>query len=74
MISCLFPAIPDCKKPDSEAYEHVLETTKLQPNQIMFVDDKDENLSVAEFLKWKIFKFSKRLPAASVRKLTMLLE
>lgn len=61
------------QKPDLEAYEHVLETTKLEPSQILFVDDRDDNLAVAEYLKWKIFKFSKTDPASSAKKLTEIL-
>lgn len=58
------------QKPDMESYEHVLETTKLEPSQILFVDDRDDNLAVAEYLRWKTFKFSKTDPASSAKKLT----
>lgn len=61
------------QKPDLEAYKHILETTKLGPSQILFVDDRDDNLTVAEYLKWKIFKFSKTDPASSAKKLTEML-
>lgn len=61
------------QKPDMDAYEHILVTTKLNPEQILFVDDKDDNLTVAEYLKWEIFKFSKTDPASSVQKLIKIL-
>ncbi|MBI5356175.1 HAD-IA family hydrolase [Candidatus Collierbacteria bacterium] len=61
------------QKPDLEAYEQVLETTKLQPQQILFVDDRDDNLAIAAYLKWNIFKFSKTNPASSVKTLIKML-
>jgi FMN phosphatase YigB (HAD superfamily) len=61
------------QKPDIEAYEQVMETTKLLPQQILFVDDRDDNLAVATLLKWNIFKFSKTNPASSVQTLIKLL-
>ncbi len=61
------------QKPDLESYEQVIETTKLQPEQILFIDDKDDNLLVATFLKWNIFKFSKTDPFSSVQNLSKML-
>ena len=61
------------QKPDLEAYEQVMETTKLRPEEILFIDDRDDNLAVATFLKWNILKFSKTNPASSVKKLIKML-
>lgn len=61
------------QKPDMEVYEYVLEITKLQPEQILFVDDRDDNLTVAKYFKWNIFKFSKNDPTSSVQKLIKML-
>lgn len=40
------------RKPNSEIYEFVLEQHNLQPNEVLFFDDKNENLTVPKQLGW----------------------
>ncbi|CAK3813109.1 Alpha-D-glucose-1-phosphate phosphatase [Lecanosticta acicola] len=46
------------RKPDSSFYRHVLRETKLQPQEVVFIDDKLENVLAAQSLGIRAFVFS----------------
>lgn len=59
------------QKPDEEAYRAVMKKVNTPANQILFVDDKQENLATARLLGWQTFWFLSTEPnksAASLRK------
>jgi len=45
------------RKPNPEFYRHVLQEINLAPEQVVFVDDKQENVLAAESLGMKAFIF-----------------
>lgn len=47
---CFYSQKLGLAKPDVEIYEHVLEDIKFSPNDILFLDDKQENLDTAHQL------------------------
>jgi len=51
------------KKPDRRIYEHALRRFKLQPEECVFVDDKEENLAPAREMGMRtvLFKSAKQL-------------
>lgn len=61
------------QKPDPKAYTKVTALTGLLPTEILFVDDKEENLIPAANIGWRTFHFSKLQPYESVAQLTKLL-
>lgn len=61
------------QKPDKEVYEYVQNNCGVKPNELLFVDDKLENLVPAENLGWETFKFDRHSPEDSVNKLATLL-
>lgn len=48
-----FSAQIGCKKPQKEAFEYALNNLNLKPEEIVFVDDKEKNTKVADFLGFK---------------------
>lgn len=44
---CLFSGYVNCKKPEPEIYQKLISQTGLNPNQIIFIDDRLENLQAA---------------------------
>ena len=61
------------QKPYKEAYEFIANSTRLVSEQILFVDDKEENLEPARALGWNTFRFATNEPDSSVNKLKELL-
>jgi putative hydrolase of the HAD superfamily len=61
-------------KPEPEIYVLAQEKTGVSAHQILFVDDKQENLNVAESLGWQAFLFDPLNPEKSVLELSCLLE
>lgn len=45
-------------KPEQEAYQKFVSKFKLNPKEILFIDDKFENLKPAKELGWKIFHYA----------------
>jgi len=62
------------QKPDEKAYQYIVRHIKEHSNEILFVDDKQENLDVASKLGWQIFLFLRDNPTDSVNKLSNILE
>jgi len=44
------------RKPKKEIYEIVANDCKLNPNNILFIDDKEENLEVPKEMGWKVIQ------------------
>ncbi len=42
------------RKPEEEAYEIVEKTTKMKPENILFIDDLKENVEVAKLRGWRV--------------------
>ncbi len=61
------------QKPDEKAYQHIVNQVKEQTNEILFVDDKQENLDVASKFGWQTFLFLRNNPMVSVTNLEKLL-
>ena len=61
------------QKPDKEIYEKIIEITKLAPDDILFIDDRDDYLSPPKAMGWNTFKFDKDNPEVSVSALRKLL-
>jgi len=61
------------KKPDKEIYEFVEKTSGCEQNQILFIDDRDDNIDVAKSIGWQTHKFNRQNPSVSINKLTKLL-
>jgi len=61
------------QKPNTEIYKHILTTTKLQPHELFFIDDRDDYLIPAKKLGWYTYKFVREKPVESVEKLKELL-
>lgn len=57
------------QKPEKQIYDYVLSTTGLRAEQILFIDDKEDNLEPALRLGWNTFKFSRQEPKGSIIKL-----
>jgi len=47
-----------CRKPDPRIYEIALETLELKPDQVVFVDDRRENVDTAEQLGFRALLFT----------------
>ncbi len=64
------------QKPDEKAYQYIVNQIKIKGhlNEIMFVDDKQENLDVANRFGWQTFLFLRNNPFESVNKLRNILE
>ena len=58
------------RKPNPDFYRHVLQEIKLAPEQVVFVDDKQENVLAAEVLGMKAFVFDQ----STIRNLQTLLD
>lgn len=61
------------QKPDEKAYQHIVNQIKEQESEILFVDDKQENLDVANIFGWQTFLFLRDKPEESVNNLRKLL-
>ena len=44
------------KKPQKEIYEYVQKSVPFEPNDILFIDDKKENIEVAKEMGWNAFQ------------------
>lgn len=61
------------QKPDRDIYEFVLQKTGLLPKEILFVDDKEENLEPAYHMGWNTYHFDRQSPDRSTDDLKALL-
>jgi len=61
------------QKPDKQIYDYVLSITGFEPNQILFIDDKDDNLETAINTCFNTFKFSRQDPKESIIRLKELI-
>ena len=61
------------QKPDKQIYDYALSTTGLKPNQILFIDDRDDYLEPAINTGWNTFKFSRQDPKQSIIRLKELI-
>jgi putative hydrolase of the HAD superfamily len=61
------------QKPDEEAYKAVMKKVNVPANQILFVDDKQENLDTARSLGWQNFWFLSTEPNINMENLRKLL-
>lgn len=62
------------QKPDLKAYRFITDSLGFEPQQILFVDDKAENLVPASQLGWKTFEFNRHDPEVSVVELNKILQ
>lgn len=53
---CYYSQEVGCRKPDKEIYELVQRQQNLTPNEILFFDDKAENLTAPQKLGWQTFQ------------------
>ena len=58
------------KKPDDEIYEYVMITTGLNPQEIFYIDDFEENVETAEKYGWQTHLFLTNSPEKSIEILT----
>lgn len=61
------------QKPDEEIYKYVEENVEFKPSEILFIDDKVENLDVARARNWNTFEFTRYKAEENVKKLERLL-
>ena len=61
------------QKPDINAYKVIMDTVNYSVNELLFIDDKQENLEVADNLGWETFLFTREKPTESVNELRKLL-
>ena len=61
------------QKPDEEAYIAVMKKVNIPANQILFVDDKQENLDVARSLGWQAYWYLSTDPDNSTSSLRKML-
>lgn len=45
-----------CKKPNQKIYDIVVNDCKLNPNNILFIDDKEDNLEIPKRMGWQILQ------------------
>jgi len=57
------------QKPDKQIYNYVLSITGFKTNQILFIDDKDDNIESAINIGFNTFKFSRQDPKESIIRL-----
>lgn len=60
-------------KPERELYEIATIHAQVSPNEILFIDDKQEFLDGAKLVGWKTFKFDELRPQKSVQSINSLL-
>jgi HAD superfamily hydrolase (TIGR01509 family) len=61
------------QKPDINAYKAIMDTVNYPANELLFIDDKQENIDVANNLGWKTYLFTRENTTESVIELRKLL-
>ncbi len=61
-----------CRKPDPQAYLHILEENNLKPQETLFLDDNEDNILAAESLGMQVLHIHQN--SNEILKLSVLLE
>jgi FMN phosphatase YigB (HAD superfamily) len=62
------------KKPDPNIYEKIQKETKVNPNELLFIDDKEENLAIPKKMGWKTVLFDMNEAETGIKKIKSFLK
>ncbi|MBT4124049.1 MAG: HAD-IA family hydrolase [Candidatus Pacebacteria bacterium] len=64
--SIVISAKIDVIKPEKEIYDYAIDQISFNPNEVLFIDDKEENVNAARSFGWNSIVFDTQKPAESV--------
>lgn len=56
-------------KPEKEIFDYAIDQINLDPNKVLFIDDKEENVNAARSFGWNSLTFNTQNPAESIEKI-----